>query len=272
MIDAVKPLPSPRHLSGLPGHLRARRGRHAVRCALALLAASALAGAAAAAPSEAAEAAGTSLSEDLLSSVHKLAGDAALLVWPASGKPPRVEVVVGQLNPRLRLAPCEQIVPFLPPGARPLGSTRIGLRCAKGAVAWRVTLPMSVKVWAPALVARTTLPAGTVLQANQLVNDEVDVAARADAAIVLERDAVGRTLQRGLAAGDTLRTGDIKVRIFFQAGDTVRVVAGGNGFSVSGEGQALSPGSEGRNAQVKLSSGRVITGVATAERQVEVAL
>jgi flagella basal body P-ring formation protein FlgA len=212
------------------------------------------------------------LPDALAAELRQLAGDAAKLLWPSSASPPRVEVVVGRLDPRLVLAPCEQIVPFLPPGARPLGATRIGLRCAKGITAWRVTLPMQVKVWAPALVARTALPVGTVLLAQHLQTAEVDLAARVDAAIGQQPDAIGRTLQRGLAAGDTLRSGDLKVLLYFNAGDTVRVVAVGSGFAVSGEGQALGPGTAGRNAQVRLSGGRIVTGVATGERQLEVAL
>lgn len=212
------------------------------------------------------------LPDDLLAEVRRLAGEAALLVASPSTSTPRVEVVVGRLDPRLTLATCAEIVPFLPPGARPLGSTRIGLRCAKGPSAWRVTLPVTVKLWGPALVARTALPVGTVLQASQLSIAEVDLAARADAAIDQERNAVGRTLQRGLAAGDALRSGDIRLRQYFNAGDTVRVVAVGAGFAVSGEGQALGPGNEGRSAQVRLAGGRVVTGIASGERRVEVAL
>ena len=212
------------------------------------------------------------LPDDLTAEVQRLASQAALLVWPASATLPRVEVVVGRLDPRLSLAACQEIVPFLPPGARALGSTRIGLRCAKGPSAWRVTLPVTIKVWGPALVARTALPAGTVLQAGQFTIGEVDLASRPDAAIGQDRDAIGRTLQRGLAAGDALRTNDLRQRQYFSAGDTVRVVAVGAGFSVGSEGRALGPGNEGRSAQVRLESGRVITGVATGERRVEVAL
>ena len=245
-----------------PARAQARRQRPRLIAALLWGCLPALAAAASPAP----------LPVDLVAEVRQLAGDAAALLWPTAATAPRVEVVVGRLDPRLTLAPCEQIVPFLPPGARPLGATRIGLRCAKGETAWRVTLPMQVKLWAPALVARTTLPAGSVLQAQHLTLAEVDLAARADAAITLDRDAIGRTLQRSLSAGDTLRTGDLKVVVYFNAGDTVRVVAVGAGFSISGEGQALGAGSAGRQAQVRLTGGRVVTGIATGDRRVEVAL
>jgi flagellar basal body P-ring formation protein FlgA len=223
-----------------------------------------------AAPAPAAGA--SAVPDDLAPKLQQLASNAARLLWPASATPPRIEVVLGLLDPRLTLAPCEQIVPFLPPGTRPLGATRIGLHCAKGPTAWRVTLPMQVKVWAPAVVAGTTLPVGTVLQAQHLQTAEVDHAARADAAIGQPQEAIGRTLQRGLAAGDTLRSGDLKALQYFNAGDTVRVIAVGTGFSISSEGQALGPGTAGRQAQVRLEGGRIVTGVATGDRRVEVAL
>ena len=64
----------------------------------------------------------------------------------------RVEVVVGQLDPRLHLAPCERIEPYLPPNVRLWGKSRIGLRCTQGRTAWNVYLPIIVKVWGRALV------------------------------------------------------------------------------------------------------------------------
>ena len=45
----------------------------------------------------------------------------------------RVEVTLGELDPRLRLAPCNRIDPFVPPGQRLWGRSKVGLRCADGA-------------------------------------------------------------------------------------------------------------------------------------------
>src|SRR6185369_7269807 len=52
----------------------------------------------------------------------------------------RIEVVVGALDPRLRLAPCDRIEPFLPAGMRLWGRSRIGLRCKEGRTNWSVYL------------------------------------------------------------------------------------------------------------------------------------
>jgi flagella basal body P-ring formation protein FlgA len=69
-----------------------------------------------------------------------------------------------------------------------------------------------------------------------------------------------------------LRSGDLRPRMWFAAGDTVRIVAGGSGWHIRGEGQALGPGVEGQVVRVRTESGRIISGMAVADRQVEVAL
>jgi flagella basal body P-ring formation protein FlgA len=208
----------------------------------------------------------------LTAEVQKMALDAAGIVWGDSQQPPRIEVVVGRLDPRLKLAPCQRIVPYLPAGTRPLGRTRMGLRCAQGATPWNVSLPITVHVWAASLVASTALPAGTLLESRHLLAAEVDLAERADPAIGAPAAALGRTLARGLAAGEALRRGDLKSRQWFNTGDTVRIVAVGPGYAVSSEGQALGPGLEGQSARVRTEGGRIVTGVAAGERRIEVAL
>lgn len=186
--------------------------------------------------------------------------------------PPRVEVLVGKLDPRLRLAPCQKITPYLPPGSRAVGATRIGLRCTQGPKAWNVYLPVTVKVFARSLVAATALPVGTVLQPRHLVEAEVDLAASTDPAIAQPQLAIGRTLARSLVPGDALRRADLKLRQWFAAGDMVRVVAVGPGYQIAAEAQALGPGVDGQTVRARIEGGRIVSGVATADRRIEVPL
>jgi flagella basal body P-ring formation protein FlgA len=205
----------------------------------------------------------------LAGQVQRLAQDASRQAAPPGL---RIEVRVGRLDPRLHLAPCTAIQPYLPAGTRLWGAARIGLRCTDAGVRWNVFLPVSVDVFGPALVAVEPLAAGRVLGAGDLRSAEVNLAATS--ALPLERQelAVGRTLARPLAAGEALRSADLRVRQWFGAGDSVRLVAAGSGWHISGEGQALAPGLEGQSVRVRTESGRVVSGVAVAERLVEVAL
>jgi len=184
----------------------------------------------------------------------------------------RVQVRVGQLDPRLRLAPCSAVQPYLPSGTRLWGASRIGLRCTDGSARWNVFLPIHVDVFGPALVANAPLAAGRVLAADDLRSAEVNLAAAAAAPLTRSELAIGRALARPLAAGDALHAGDLRARQWFAAGDSVRLVAAGSGWHISGEGQALAPGVEGQTVRVRTESGRVVSGVAVADRLVEVAL
>jgi flagella basal body P-ring formation protein FlgA len=184
----------------------------------------------------------------------------------------RIEVEVGQLNPRLRLAPCAGIEPYLPPGLPMWGRTRIGLRCASGPVRWNVSLPVTVHVYARALVAAQPLPAGTVLAAEHLKVAEIDLAGEPSNPF-LEADApIGRSLARPLAAGEAVRASALHKRQWFAAGAIVSVSAGGSGFRIDLSGTALAPGIEGQDVRIRLENGRTVTGRAVGERQVEVLL
>lgn len=184
----------------------------------------------------------------------------------------RVEVEVGALDARLKLAPCARVEPYLPTGSRPWGRTRVGLRCMEGPVRWNVYLPVTVKVWAPGLVFSAALPVGAVVSPADLRVAEVDHAAGTSAALQQPAQAVGRALARGVAAGEALRQADLRSRQFFAAGDTVQLLAIGAGYQVQAEGQALGPGLEGQSVRVRTDGGRVVTGVAAGERRVELAL
>lgn len=206
------------------------------------------------------------LNQQLQQLLHDAAAQA-----PGS-QPLRVDVRIGQLDPRLRLAPCQRIEPQLPSGTRLLGHTRVGLRCVQGPVRWHVYLPVTVRLLGPGLVARQPLSAGTLLQAEHLEPAEVDWAARPGPVLLQPQQAVGRILARTLPTGEALRRSDLKLQRWFEAGETVRVLAAGSGFAIASEGRALNPGVEGQTVQVRLPGGRLVSGTATGPMRVELAL
>ena len=185
---------------------------------------------------------------------------------------PRFEIVIGQLDARLRLAPCQHVDPYLPEGTRLWGKGRIGLRCTQGATKWNVYLPVTVRAFGPALVAVGNAAAGSVLTAADLMPAEVDLADDTSPAVMNADLAVGRALARPLKAGQSLRQSHLKPRQWFAAGDSVTVVAQGAGFSVAGEGQALTNGIEGQPARVRTEGGRVLTGQPVGDRRLELSL
>lgn len=182
----------------------------------------------------------------------------------------RIEVVPGQLDARLKLAPCQQIEPYLPAGATPWGPSRIGLRCVRGSVAWNVYLPVAVRVWRPAVVVTSALAAGAELGPSDLALAEVDIAASPSPVFTDPARLHGRRLAMAMTPGTALRQQHLAQRQWFAAGETVTIAVRGDGFTASTEGQALNPGLEGQPVRVRVSSGRIITGLPAGARLVEV--
>ena len=211
-------------------------------------------------------AAHASLGLEVVAQATTLATQAAQALAPAGA---RVVVLPGALDARLQLAPCAQVQAFLPAGVSAWGASRVGLRCVQGTVAWQVYLPVTVQVWAPAVVSAAALPAGARLEPSQLTLADVDWAAAGGAPQARPEGLADRVLIRSVAAGQALRANDLKARQWFASGDTVRIVAMGPGFAVTGEGLAMAAGLDGQTVRVRTESGRVVVGLAAGPHRVE---
>ncbi|MDP2004876.1 MAG: flagellar basal body P-ring formation chaperone FlgA [Rubrivivax sp.] len=206
---------------------------------------------------------------DALPRALALVAEAAVALAPQGA---RVQVLPGALDPRLKLAACSRVQPQLPAGVPAWGRTRVVLRCTEGPVRWNVYLPVTVQVWAPAAVTAAALGAGARLDAGQLVLAETDWAATHQAPFADAAALAGRVLARAVPAGQPLRAADLQARQWFAAGDLVRVVSHGSGFSVATEGRALAAGVEGQAVRVRIGENHVAAGRPAGPRLVEVGL
>jgi flagella basal body P-ring formation protein FlgA len=175
--------------------------------------------------------------------------------------PLRMEVTVGELDSRLRLAPCARIEPYVPVGTRLWGKTRLGLRCLEGVAKWNVFLPVTIRAYGAAWAVKGDIAPGAVLTQADAIEAEVDWAEEASPIVSSPSQWVGQVASRALTTGQALRQGMIKPAQVFQAGTQIRVVAQGPGFQITSDGQALSAGVVGQPARVRMDSGRVMTGV-----------
>lgn len=178
----------------------------------------------------------------------------------ATGFPLRPEIEVGELDSRLRLAPCQRVEPYLPLGTRLWGRSRIGLRCLQGATKWNVFLPVTVKVWGPAWVIRQPVVPGTTLTQEHAELAEVDWAESLTPVIARPEDWVGNDATRPLMPGQVLRQGMVRTPQVFAAGSQVRVRIQGRGFTLSATGEALNHGHVGQTARVRMPNRRVLSG------------
>ena len=185
--------------------------------------------------------------------------------------PLRMEVQVGKLDPRLNLAPCQRVEPYLPSGSKLWGRTRIGLRCVEGARPWNVFLPVTVKALGSAWVLTSNVNMGEMLTHDHAMESEVDWAESPHSIIALPDDWVGQTAARNLTAGMALRQTMVKAPQIFKPGTGVKVSVQGGGFTVVSSGKALEGGSAGQNVRVRMDNGRTIIGVVNQQGEVVVA-
>jgi flagella basal body P-ring formation protein FlgA len=184
----------------------------------------------------------------------------------------RPEVILGRLDPRLRLAACQRVEPYLPPGTRLWGRSRIGLRCLEGAVRWNVFLPVTVRAWGPAWVLRRPVAAGAILTEQDAEIAEIDWAEQHAPVLADTEPWVGQQAAYALAAGQALRRHMVRPVPAFGPGAQVRVAGRAGSLQVTALGTALGPGIAGQPVKVRLPGGRVVTGTVRPDHSVEVSL
>ncbi len=171
----------------------------------------------------------------------------------------RVEIAVGTLDPRLQLAPCARIEPYLLPGTRLWGRTAIGVRCLEGA-SWTVALPVTVTVRGRAVVAGETLAAGSQPAGASLRLEEAELTREPGTPVTDPAQLVGKTLLRPVLAGQVIRVEHLRATPVVSAGDPVRISVIGQGFVIQAEGQALAAAGDGQPVRVRTESGRILAG------------
>lgn len=184
----------------------------------------------------------------------------------------RPEVVMGSLDSRLRLAACQQIEPYLPPGTRLWGRSRIGLRCLQGRVHWNVYVPVTIKAWGPAWVLRRPVPNGTILTQDDAEIAEMDWAEQSASVLATPESWVGEQAAFALQPGQALRSNMVRPVPAFSRGAQVRVKSVGSGFHVVVSGEAMDSGVVGQPVRVQLGGGKIITGTVRKGQIVEVRL
>ncbi len=190
------------------------------------------------------------------------------LAIQAGGLAERIEVEV--TPPRAALADCKALDAFQMPGSRAVGKITVGVRCL-APTPWTVYLQARVRAFGRYVAAARALPPRHPLTATDLVQREGDLGIL-PADVARDAEALsGYQTVSGVASGAALRTGLLRAPRVVQQGQSTRLVVSGPGFSIRSTGQALADAGRGERVRVKTRSGQVVSGVAAADQQVEIA-
>jgi flagella basal body P-ring formation protein FlgA len=193
---------------------------------------------------------------------QRLGTDATGLVLRAVELPSPIRVPTGAWSARL----------VLPPGAVPLGRTRVQLDVSAdgepGATAW---LTLDVGRLADVVVVTRPVAAGEMLTADAIALDRQDLAdlprdVATDLAAV-----VGRTARTALVAHAPVRASHVASAATVKRGATVQLVAERGALRITAIGEAKQDGSAGeRVSVVNRASGKIVTGRVLAANMVAV--
>lgn len=181
----------------------------------------------------------------------------------------RLDVSVGSLPAGMQLAACARMEPFMPNGARLWGRSHIGMRCVDGAT-WSVLVPITVRIFGPALVAARPLPALQPLQADDLRTAEVEWTREPQGVATEAAQIENRVLTRPIAPGQPIPLVALRAPQVVGQGDPVKVMGQGRGFSIQADGIALATAQDGQTVRVRTESGKILTGTARPGRVVDV--
>lgn len=173
--------------------------------------------------------------------------------------PGKVSAQISTVDTRIALPACGKLEAFLPAGSQFIGKTSVGVRCLEEN-GWSIFVPVQVKISLPLLVSTHPLAAGHTLQDSDIATQTSEIGQSgglSDPALAL-----GKVLRFGIGAGQVLREDMLRLPYSVAQGQVVQLAAQGSGFSIRSEGVALSNAGVGQTVQVRVGSGRVISGIA----------
>jgi len=167
-----------------------------------------------------------------------------------------------------QLPACATLEPFLPSGARLWGRVSIGVRCHSD-TPWTRYVSAYISVVGVYYVASQPINAGQLVSSANAQVREGDLTTLPGSVIVDLAQLSGVVATSRIASGAPLRREWLKPLAIVQRGQTVKVLAQGNGFTVSTEGKAMTNAPAGAVIQVKTRKGDMLSGIVRSDGMVE---
>ena len=185
----------------------------------------------------------------------------------------RYEIEVKQLDPRLRLPPCDkELTATLESPAKPIGRVTVKVRC-EGASPWTVFVPAQVRLFREVVTSTRPLKRAGIIEPGDVTLRERDISLTNQGYLTDVEQAIGQKLVRPMVNDQVITLVHLEQAEVVRKGDQVVITARSGTLSVRMPGEALANGGMSEQIRVKnLNSQRVIKAQVTAPGQVEVAM
>jgi len=181
----------------------------------------------------------------------------------------RAEITVGEIDPHVRLSPCEDAEAFLRPGARLWGRSFVGYRCLQHP-GWSISVPVTVRLFGQALVATQPIAALQAISASAVREQEVEVTREPGGVVAAAEQLEDHICTRSVEVGQPIPLNCLRSIPAVGQGDQVKLIGTGTGFTISTDATALATVAAGEVVRVRTESGRTLSGIARKGRVVEV--
>lgn len=178
----------------------------------------------------------------------------------------QIEITPGKLDPRLRLARCEQPLEAGYSSSYRRGShSTVNIKC-HGTKPWTLYVPVQVKILQDVVVLSHSLPRNTLLSQSDLHIEQRDINKLSSGYFTGLKEVIGKSLRRSVGGGLALSPIYVESPRLIKRGQQVTLLSQSSGITVRMTGKAMSNGAAGERIKVKnLSSNRVIEGLITEE-------
>lgn len=192
---------------------------------------------------------------------------ASFVLQQTAALPGKVTYQVDEIDRRIVLPKCAELEAFLPAGGQLIGKISVGVRCTEKN-GWSIFVPVQIRLNLNLLTSARQLPLGHALQEQDLASQTTE--SSQSGGFTNPKQVIGKVLRYGIAAGQVLREDMLRQPYSVTQGKIVQLAVQGSGFSIRSEGVALNNASEGQTVQIRVGSGRVISGVARTAGIVEI--
>lgn len=185
----------------------------------------------------------------------------------------RHEVEINKLDPRLRLASCDQpLQAKLESPKQPVGRATVRVSCT-GTAPWSVFVPAQVHLYREVIVARRPLARDTIVEEADVALAERDVSLLNQGYFTAFEQVLGNKVSRSAQPDQVLPPTHVSAAEIIRKGDQVVISAKNSTINVRMPGEALSDGALGTQIRVKNQrSGRTVKARVLGPGQVEVAM
>jgi len=173
-----------------------------------------------------------------------------------------VQIVIGQLDGRLRLHQCTVPLEAYSLGYEMRqGLSTVGVRC-NDTKPWSLYIPVSIKNFREVAVLKHAVTRNTVLSEYDIVFEKMNINRLSSGFFDDIEQLKGKLLTQNLSRGAVLTNHHIKSPMAISRGQIVTLIAKNSVIEVRTEGQAMSKGAIGERIKVKnMKTKRIVEGV-----------